>query len=73
MNEEVVNEITLTRGAIQDLAHMYKCCRNYINTHREDEKKSFEYWECMGKMHVLERINYYSGSNSTVLAKEIQR
>ena len=67
------NSLVLNERVLEDLAHAYECCIAYVREHDKDEKKSFQYWESVGKIHILERIaiDRRTGPSSDPLSKAI--
>lgn len=69
------NETTLVLNerVLSDLADAYNCCVKYVKEHENDEKLSFQYWECLGKIHILERItnDRRTGPTMDVLSKAV--
>lgn len=67
------NSLVLNERVLIDLAHAYECCIAYVREHDKDEKKSFQYWECLGKIHILERLvnDRRTGPTTDVLSKAV--
>ena len=67
--------LVLNERVLIDLAHAYECCIAYVKEHENDEKKSFQYWESLGKIHILERLvnDRRTGPTSDVLSRAVIR